>query len=107
MGWGTEKLAELDQSLKGAVLAEEVRTVKGLGHLQQKLNKALKTREEMKLNRMKSVQNRLCPNGEPEERTENFMHWYAVLGPQFFDTLIENFEPFPQNVIILTEQKEQ
>ncbi len=100
-----ESVGALDASLKGAVAAEETKMLKGLHHLQQKLTRSLKAREEVKLNKMRSVLNRICPNGEPEERRENFIHWYAILGPLFFDTLIENFEVFPKHIIILKEEK--
>lgn len=94
------KILLLDPSLKPSVEAERTRLKKSLDALKEKSLRALKQKQDSAPSRLEHLYNRVFPGGIPLERTESFMHWYAALGPDFFDTLLSCLEPYPQHAII-------
>ena len=77
------KLAEqTDTSFLGAVKAQEVKQLKGLDVLEQRLLKAQKRTLSDQVLRMTDLQNELFPNGSLQERNANFSEFYLEYGEQ-------------------------
>ena len=97
------KLAELtDESFLGAVKAQEVKQLKGLENLEQRLLKAQKRKLSDVVSRMTELQNELFPNQSLQERNTNFSEFYLEYGAQLIPKLIDNLEPLQNEFSILT-----
>lgn len=99
---GMYQLAEqTDQSFLGAVKAQEVKQLKGLDHLEKRLLKAQKKKLSDQVSRLVTLQNELFPNGDLQERTDNFANIYVQYGSGFIDRLLEDLNPLhPEFAVI-------
>lgn len=88
------KANEVDPSLTGMVNAELQKSIKSIKNIESRLIKAEKQKEEVSLNQIKSVKDKLFPNNSLQERKENFLYAYLLLGDSFIDLLIDNLNPF-------------
>lgn len=97
-----EKAERIDPTLKGAIEAEKVKTVKGLGNLEARLKKAEERKFDTSIQQLLTVKDKLFPGGSQQERKDNFLN-YALNDPQFLDKLFAAFDPldFRFNVIYL------
>jgi len=97
------ELAEkTDKSFLGAVKAQEVKQLKGLDHLEQRLLKAQKRKLSDEVSRITSLQNELFPNKSLQERQTNFSEMYLEYGEALIPRLMENLNPLEQHFKILT-----
>jgi len=97
------ELAEkTDKSFLGAVKAQEVKQLKGLDHLEQRLLKAQKRKLSDEVSRITSLQNELFPNKNLQERQTNFSEMYLEYGEALLPRLMENLNPLEQHFKILT-----
>lgn len=97
-----QKAMALDKSLEGFVMGEFKKTEKGVINIQKRLKKAEEQKEEVKLNQLKGILEKLFPGGNPQEREDNFLNFY-INNPKFVDELIEELDPFTLKYNILTE----
>jgi bacillithiol biosynthesis cysteine-adding enzyme BshC len=96
------KLAEkTDKSFLGAVKAQEVKQLKGLDNLENRLLKAQKRKLSDQVSRMVDIQNELFPNGSLQERSTNFSEFYLEFGDSLISKLIKNLKPLKGEFIIL------
>ena len=97
------KLAEqTDKSFLGAVKAQEVKQIKGLDNLEQRLLQAQKRKLSDQVGRMTEIQNELFPNGNLQERNTNFSELYLEYGGQLIPRLIKSLEPLNGKFTIIT-----
>ena len=97
------KLAEqTDKSFLGAVKAQEIKQLKGLSHLENRLLKAQKRKLTDEVLRMTDLQNELFPNQSLQERNANFSEFYLEYGKDLIPKLIENLEPLNDEFLVLT-----
>jgi bacillithiol biosynthesis cysteine-adding enzyme BshC len=92
--------AKVDQSLQNAYEAARVRVDKILDHLSIKVRKAEERRLKIEIGRMDAIKAYINPNGNPQEREENFMKFY-LKNPDFIAELLSLFDPFDFNFMIL------
>jgi len=97
-----EKANEIDKSLDGFVMSEFKKTEKGIVNIQKRLKRSEEQKEEVKLNQLKGILEKLFPNGNPQEREDNFLNFY-INNPNFVDDLIESSDPFTLKYHILSE----
>lgn len=97
-----EKAELIDKSLSGFVMSEFKKVEKGVINIQKRLKKAEEAKEEVKINQLNSVLEKLFPNGGPQEREDNFLNFY-LNNPEFINRLIEILDPFVLKYNILTE----
>lgn len=95
------KTAGIDSTLTALPEGELQKQKNALEHLEAKIIKSQKLREETDVNRIRRIKEKLFPSNEMQERYENFIPYYLQYGKQFFDFLLENFEPFDKGVTIL------
>ena len=97
------KLAEeTDKSFLGAVKAQEIKQLKGLEHLEQRLLKAQKRNLKDAVSRMTDLQTELFPGGSLQERNTNFSEFYLEYGAQLIPYLIQKLEPLKGQFSLLT-----
>ena len=97
------KLAEVtDKSFLGAVKAQELKQLKGLSHLEDRLLKAQKRKLKDAVSRMTALQTELFPGGSLQERNTNFSEFYLEYGPTLIPSLVDALEPLKGEFLILT-----
>jgi len=94
---------QIDNTLKPHTEALLTRALKGLDTLEKKMLKAEKRKFETQQRQIKKIKSMLFPNGELQERVENFMPFYARLGKDFIKSLYENSLTFQQEFVVLME----
>jgi bacillithiol synthase len=83
----SSEVQAIDPTLKASAEAEGQKSVNAIGHIEQKLNRAIKQKSETELNQIKTVKSKLFPNNVPQERYDNFSMYYLKWGKEFFDAL--------------------
>lgn len=97
------ELAEkTDPTFLGAVKAQEVKQLKGLENLENRLLLAQKRKLKDEVERIASLQNELFPNKSLQERQANFSEIYLEFGKSLIPQLIENLKPLELKFKILS-----
>ena len=89
-----QKVLKIDVTLKASVEAEMQKTLNSIQNLENKLLKAEKNKQEVVLNQLKKIKEKLFPEGNLQERHENFISLYLKFGPQLIPALLEQLKPF-------------
>jgi len=97
-----QKAIELDKSLAGFVMSEYKKTEKSVDNIQKRLKRAEEQKEDVKLNQLKGILEKLFPDGNPQEREDNLLNFY-INNPNFIDELIDQLDPFKLKYNILTD----
>ena len=93
----------IDRSLVGYVGSEQAKALKALEHIEKKLKKALEKKHEVAFGQIEFVKDRLFPNGELQERSENYLSFYFnKIG--LIKDLLDGFEPFEFSYNIFWEE---
>ncbi len=104
---GMYALAEqTDVTFLNAVKAQEVKQLKGLDHLENRLLKAQKRKLKDEVTRIAQLQNELFPFKGLQERHTNFSEMYLEYGEDLIPALIENLDPLQLEFNIITLGKE-
>lgn len=96
------KAESVDASLKAAIAAEKQKMLNGLKNIEAKLIKAEKSKNEVAINQISNIKDRLFPDGGLQERSDNFIPYYLKYGDRFFSILKEELNPFQKHFIILS-----
>lgn len=99
-----EKAQVLDKSLEGFVLSEYKKIEKGVENIQKRLKKAEEQKEEVNIKQLESILEKLFPDGNPQEREDNFLNFF-INNPSFIVELTSLFDPFKLKYNILTEDE--
>jgi len=97
-----QKANEVDKSLEGFIASEFKKVEKGVVNIQKRLKRAEEQKEEVKLNQLRGILDKLFPNGHPQERQDNFLSFY-INNPYFIEDLIKSLDPFALKYNILSE----
>ncbi|MDP2061365.1 MAG: bacillithiol biosynthesis BshC, partial [Flavobacteriaceae bacterium] len=88
------KLAsQTDASFLGAVKAQEVKQINGLGNLENRLLKAQKRKMDDEVNRLEKLKDELFPKGGLQERTANLSDFYIEMGGEMIPLLLSRLNP--------------
>ncbi len=98
------RVAAFDPTLKAAVEGEHKKVSNALHNLQEKLIKAQKKKQELAVEQIRTLREKLFPNGVMQERSENFISFYLKQGPAFLADVLKAIKSFDQRVIVLEEQ---
>jgi bacillithiol synthase len=96
-----QRAEAIDTTLGAFVGAEGKRTLNSLEKIEKKLLRAEKRLHEDRLRQIGEVKDALFPNGNLQERTDNFLNFYQQ-DNQFISKLISVFDPFDFSFNILT-----
>jgi bacillithiol synthase len=97
---------EIDITLDASFKAYEIRANKMMQHLAVKLRKAEQRKMSDQLQQMKAIQDKIFPNGSPQERVVNFLEFYLE-DAAFFENLFAAFDPFDFRYILLEPHHDQ
>lgn len=96
-----KKQAEsVDTTLAPFVGAEARRAIKSLEKIEQKMLRAEKRFQSDKLRQIEAVKDALFPNGNLQERTDNFLNFYQQ-DKNFIHSLLQQFNPFDFRLHVL------
>lgn len=99
-----EKAIAVDTTLAGAVEAQKAAVLNGLDGLEKKILKAEKRNFETATAQVRAVKLKLFPHNNLQERVENFLPSYAESGRDFIASLLEAFDPFKKEMLLLFRQ---
>jgi bacillithiol biosynthesis cysteine-adding enzyme BshC len=91
----------IDKTLGPFTAAEGTRAINSLEKIERKLLRAEKRQHDDKLRQIESVKDTLFPNGELQERVDNFLNFYQR-DRTFIDQLLKHFDAFDFQFNILT-----
>ncbi|MEO6169235.1 MAG: bacillithiol biosynthesis cysteine-adding enzyme BshC [Chitinophagales bacterium] len=95
---------QMDASLKGAVEAEKVKMQRSLESLEDKLRKSVKKKEEVAIQQLQTLKEKLFPANSLQERYDNFLPFYMRYGELFFSELKSHLQPMEQQFTVLMEE---
>ena len=98
-----EKAKQIEEPLAKYVLAESSKQLKAVDNIEAKLKRALKSKNEVQLNKISSIRQRLFPAGGLQERKENFTMYYASQGQAWVDSLVEHLDPLKSEFLLALE----
>lgn len=98
------KAGGIDKSLQQHVEALQARALKPLQELEKKLLRAEKRKYEAEQRQIHTIKSVLFPREGLQERTENFMPYYAKWGIDFFALLYKNSLTLEQEFVVLEEK---
>jgi bacillithiol biosynthesis cysteine-adding enzyme BshC len=94
----------IDVTLAQHTKALEAKSLKKLDSLEKKMLRAEKRKYAAQNNQLSKVFSELFPNGGLQERTENFMLFYAKWGADFLKVFYENSLSLEQEFCIIEEK---
>ena len=92
---------QTDPSFTGAVNAQETKQIKGLDHLEKRLQKAQKRKYKDQLDRIVDLQNELFPNKSLQERQSNFSEFFIPQGNTLIEQLVKELKPLKSDFAII------
>lgn len=87
------KAKEIDPTLEGAVNAEKQKQLNALESLEKRIFKAAKSKQETVISQFEKLYDELFPEGELQERHDNFFQHQSVWNENLIDVLLEAFDP--------------
>ena len=92
----------IDPSLARLIRAERSKMLKTLNILEKKFLKAEKKKFEAEIEQLKKVKEHLFPDGNFQERHENFMKFYLRKGDRYIHDMIHTFNPLLKKYVVIT-----
>ncbi|NIJ51188.1 bacillithiol biosynthesis cysteine-adding enzyme BshC [Dyadobacter arcticus] len=97
------KAVAIDQTMLGAVKAEQTRLFNSLKHLEKRIAKAEERNYESEIDQLLGLKNKLFPNGIAQERYDNLLNFY-INDPAFIQKLFSAFDPLDFRYNVLLEE---
>ena len=92
----------IDGSLSPMIKAELQKSLKSIKNIENRLIKAEKKKEEVGVNQIKNLKEKLFPNNSLQERHDNFTSLLLFYGEGVIDELVEKLNPLEQQFTVLT-----
>jgi bacillithiol biosynthesis cysteine-adding enzyme BshC len=99
-----KKIKAIDGSLAGYIKAEENKALKNLDQIEKRLIKAEERNQETTLNQVLGLKEKLFPEGNLQEREQNFLNFY-INNQAFLDELRSLLDPFDFNFQVILENE--
>jgi uncharacterized protein YllA (UPF0747 family) len=93
-------ISEVDASLIGWLSAEEKRQLDQWSNIEQKIKKAIKSKEEVKFNQLEKFFAFTQPNQIQQERVFSLVYAAEILGWKEMNELLEQIDPFKHSSTI-------
>jgi bacillithiol synthase len=93
----------VDPTLEQHIAALQARAVEPIRTLEKKLLKAERRKFSDQQRQLTALKAALFPHDNLQERVENFMPWYAALGPGFIRDLYRHSPVLEQEFVVLVE----
>ena len=98
-----KKAGEIDASLQPMIKAELQKSLKAVKNIEARLMKAEKQKEEISVNQIKNLKEKLFPNNSLQERHDNLIS-ILLFNIGFIDELINYLKPLDKKFLILFEE---
>jgi bacillithiol synthase len=98
-----KKAGEIDVSLQPMIKAELQKSLKSLKNIEGRLIKAEKQKEEVAVNQIKNLKEKLFPNNSLQERHDNLISLLLFYGEDVIEELVENLQPLDKQFAILSQ----
>ena len=98
------KAGLIDSSLSPSIKAVLQKNLKALNRIEHRLLKAEKRKEEVAVNQIENIKERLFPNNSLQERHDNLISLFLFYGMDVVDDLMELLNPLDQKFTILTAE---
>ncbi|MBX2906374.1 MAG: bacillithiol biosynthesis cysteine-adding enzyme BshC [Taibaiella sp.] len=99
-----DRAAEVDATLKSAAAAASQKMRNQAVALQKKMLRAQKRKMNVQVDRITRLWEGLNPNGNLQERTDNFLEYYLEHGHNFFDVILQAIKPLTTEFLIVEEK---
>jgi bacillithiol synthase len=97
-----DKVISIDASMEGMVKAAQQKTINDLEKIQQKMNKALKVKNEIQVNAIRNLHAAIFPNGILQERINNFFD-HTTSTHQFVEEIISFSNPLDHRLKVIVD----
>jgi bacillithiol synthase len=97
-----QKAGQVDASLQPMIKGELQKSLKALKNIEQRLMKAEKQKEEISVNQIKTLKEKLFPNNSLQERHDNFISLLLFYGEDVIEELVKNLQPLDKQFLILS-----
>ncbi|MFM9984095.1 MAG: bacillithiol biosynthesis cysteine-adding enzyme BshC [Flavobacteriales bacterium] len=97
------KAKAIDPTLEAFVNAEKQKQLLALENVEKKMSKALKQREEVKIQQLDKILDELFPNGKLNERRDNIFPLLNEFGSDLLNELHDHFDPIQGELKVLQE----
>ena len=97
-----DKAELVDASLSPMIKAELQKSLKSIKNIENRLIKAEKKKEEVGVNQLKGLKEKLFPNSSLQERHDNLISILLFYGEEVIDELIATLNPLDNEFTILT-----
>ncbi len=98
-----QKGERIDSTLIKSIEGEKAKVNKGLDNIEQKMMRAEKRKHEVITQKLSNLKKQLFPEGNLQERKDNFLSFYVRNGETFFDMLYQNLDPMDKRVKVIVE----
>jgi len=99
-----KKAGSIDPSLEPMVKAELQKSLKSLKNIENRLIKAEKKKEEVAVNQIKNLKEKLFPNSSLQERNDNIISLLLFYGEDVIAELINQLHPLDKEFVILSAE---
>ncbi len=99
-----EKARQTDVTLVSSASSIETKFIADLKHLEQKIFRAEKKKQDLALQQLTKIKQSTHPNGVLQERSESCLYFFAKLGPDLFESVLQNSLALDMQFCILNEQ---
>jgi len=96
-----DKSKAVDPTLAKSVLAEMTKQLKSIDQMESRIKRSLKSQQEVNVNKIDKLKDKLFPNLGLQERYDNFMPHYLAEGESFFDELVAHLNPLDRRFVCL------
>ena len=96
-----KKAEIIDATLKPMISAELQKTLKSVQNIEGRLIRAEKQKEEVTINQIKNIKEKLFPKGSLQERQDNLVLLFLLMGFDAVDQLMLNLNPLEQEFKII------
>ncbi|MFN6380441.1 MAG: bacillithiol biosynthesis cysteine-adding enzyme BshC [Flavobacteriales bacterium] len=95
------KMKALDPTLEASALGEKKKLIVALENLEKKMTKAIKNKEEVRIQQLDKIFSELFPSDQPQERVTNISQYADFLNEGLLDFLIGTFDPTKLNLTVV------
>ena len=95
-----DKAGKADATLRGFAEAEKIRILKQLENVENRITRSLKKQEEVKINQISSLKNKLFPNMGLQERYDNFFQFYVQYEGDLISDLLPHMNPLDREFLV-------
>ena len=95
-----EYIAGIDASLVGWISAEEKKQLDQWNNIEQRIRKAMKSKEEVRFNQLEKFYSFIYPNSLPQERVYSLLYISEIVGWKELLELLKELDPFKHSSTI-------